>query len=75
MSANKSMKKAYRNGWILVLLAACFVVALFLFVLKTNENPPAPDWDMGGKRFVPASSPYANGYYSPVERSGKAGGK
>jgi hypothetical protein len=73
MSSAKSMNKAYRNGWILVLAIAVFVVVFFVFVLRTNENSPAPAWDMGGESFVPASSNHANGYYSPVEDAAKGG--
>ena len=62
-----SLKKAYRNAWILVLLAAVFIVVVFLFVFRTNENPPERKWNMGGVPFVPASSSYAEGYYSPVD--------
>ena len=35
------MKKAYRNGWMLLLAVTVFVVVFFLFILQTNE-PPRP---------------------------------
>ena len=62
-----SLSKAFRNAWILVALAALFVLLVAWFVYRTNEPGRAPEWDMGGERFVPASSNHAEGYYSPVE--------
>ena len=70
-----ALKKAFRNAWILVILAAVFIVAAFLFVLRTNENPPPPKWNMGGVPFVPASSGYAEDYYSPVDGTEKESDK
>lgn len=65
MKNDAKLKKAYRNGWILLLLAILLSVILFNFAVLTNLPGQAPTWDMGGKPFVPASSPYANGYYEP----------
>jgi len=59
------LKRAYRNGWFLLMLAILVSVILFNFVVLTNLPGKEPTWDMGGKPFVPASSPYANGYYEP----------
>jgi bacteriorhodopsin len=70
-----SLKKAYRNAWILVVLAAIFVVVVVLFVFRTNKNPPQRTWNMGGVPFVPASSSYAEGYYSPVDAPAKGSDK
>ena len=70
-----ALKKAYRNAWILVALAAVFVVAVVIFVFRTNANPPPRKWDMGGVPFVPASSSYAEGYYSPVDGPAKGSDK
>jgi hypothetical protein len=65
----QQLKKAYRNAWILLALVTAFVVLFFLFTVKANEEHPAVEWDMGGVEFVPASSTYANGYYTePVSR-------
>ena len=57
----RGLKKAYRNGWILVLAALVFVVLVFAYALRTNEPAQPPTWNMGGKPFVPASSTYGNG--------------
>jgi hypothetical protein len=62
----QDLKRAFRGGWILWIIAALFVVLMSFFVRKTNENAPPRKWDMGGKSFVPASSTHGNGYYSPV---------
>lgn len=64
---NASLHKAFRNAWILVALAAVFVLLVAFFAFRTNEPSHEPQWDMGGKSFVPASSNHADGYYSPVE--------
>ena len=71
----KELKKAFRNAWILWALAVAFIVALSLFVRKTNQNPPPQEWDMGGKSFVPASSTYGNGYYNKVAKDKDGGSK
>jgi hypothetical protein len=70
-----SLKKAYRNAWILVALAAVLVLAVALFVFRTNENPPQRTWRMGGVPFVPARSSYAEGYFSPVDTPPKGSAK
>ena len=55
--------KGYRNAWRLVLVAALFVVGFALFTLRANTPAKTPAWDMGGARFVPASSLHGDGYY------------
>ena len=62
----KTLRRATGRTWILVLLAAVFVIASAFFVFQTNSKAPSPKWEMGGVPFVPASSKYANGYWSPV---------
>jgi hypothetical protein len=60
---DKDLRRGFRNAWILTLLGALYVVAFF-YLAWTRNTPPHPEaWDMGGKPFVPASSPYAEGYY------------
>ena len=71
MVSDASLNKAFRNAWILVALAAVFVVLVAWFVFRTNDPSHEPRWDMGGDRFVPASSNHAEGYYSPVEAPAK----
>lgn len=66
-----SLNKAFRNAWILVALAAVFVLLVAFFAFRTNEPSPKPEWDMGGDRFVPASSNHAEGYYRPVDAPAK----
>lgn len=67
----RELRRAIINGWILWVLAAIFIVAMSLFVRKIVDNPPPPEWEMGGKEFVPASSIYGNGYYVEIPRSGE----
>ncbi len=68
----ENLKKAYRNAWILVLVATVFIVGFFAFVLYFSFGAPKSDWDMGGVKFVPASSSYGEGYYvPPVEQGGE----
>ena len=61
--ADADLKRAFRNGYILLCEAFVFVVIFFLFVLRFSLNAPKPGWEMGGQKFVPASSDYGNGYY------------
>ena len=62
----KALERGYRNAWVLTLLGAVYVVLFYLLATATN-HPGAPvEWDMGGEAIVPASSPHADGYYSPV---------
>jgi len=62
------LKKAYRNAWILLLILSAFVLAFCWFTFRVSEDHPPVGWDMGGVRFVPASSKYANGYYAPAAK-------
>ena len=71
---DKTLKSGYRRGWLLWGLAVLFIVVFFMFVLDKNEPGKKTEWDMGGKSFVPASSPYANGYYLPVEKQNEKKG-
>ena len=66
------MKTGYRNAWILFAIVVVFIVSFFFFTLDQNEPGHEPQWDMGGEAFVPASSPFANGYYLPVDREATA---
>jgi hypothetical protein len=59
-----ALKKAFRNGWILVALVTLFFVAFFVFTLAAAKDAPKPGWDMGGVPFVPASSTYGNDYHT-----------
>lgn len=69
----EQLKKAYRNAWILLLIVTAFVLVFFWLTLRTNEDHPPVEWDMGGVDFVPASSTYANGYHAPAgEPAGEA---
>ena len=63
--SDEDLKKAYRNGWIMVTLVAVFIVSFFAFVLFSAYGAPKSEWDMGGVKFVPASSDYGEGYYVP----------
>jgi len=63
----QTLKRAYRNAWIVLLIAILISVAFFWLALRTNEPPVEPEFEMGNVPFVPASSTYAEGYYLPVE--------
>ncbi len=65
MDAN-ALRKSYRNAWMLTLAAAVFILLAFLFTLLANTPGRPAGWNAGGMPFVPASSPYAEGYYLPV---------
>ena len=54
--ADADLKRAFRNGYILLCVAFVFVVIFFLFVLRFSLNAPKPGCEMGGQKFVPASS-------------------
>jgi len=69
-----TLKRAFRNGWLLLLAAMAFVVLVFVFTLESNTPAPAPAWDMGGEPFVPASSHTADGYFVPPA-AGQEGGQ
>jgi len=64
----RELRKAIRNGWILWVLAAIFIVLMTMFVRKMGDGDTPPTWDMGGESFVPASSTYGNGYFLPVSQ-------
>lgn len=61
---DKELTRGHINAWILTLLGAVYVVAFIYLAWTRNAVEPPQDWDMGGKPFVPASSPYAEGYYA-----------
>ena len=63
--SDEDLKKAFRNGWILVTVAAAFIVTFFAFVLFVSYDAPKSEWDMGNVDFVPAASDYGEGYYVP----------
>ena len=65
------LKKAFRNGYLLLAAAFVFVVLFFLFVLKFSLHAPKPGWEMGGTKFVPASSDYGNRYWVPPVKAEK----
>jgi len=62
--------KAFRRAWLLVLVGLAYSLGFTLLALAANIPEKTPAWDMGGTPFVPASSPFANGYPLPFERSG-----
>ena len=59
------LKKAFRNGYLLLGGAFVFIILFFLWVLHFSLDAPKETWEMGGEAFVPASSNTANGYYVP----------
>jgi hypothetical protein len=70
VARDQALAKAYRRAWILVLVGLAYSLGFTLLALGSNLPERAPTWDMGGKPFVPASSPFANGYPLPFEQAG-----
>ncbi len=71
-------KRATRKTWIIVVLAALFVILFTWFAFTMNVDEKPAGWDMGGVEFVPASSRHADDYYEPFQkavrwRQGKGG--
>ena len=69
------LKKAFRNGWILLAAAVIFIVGFFAFTLFFSLKAPKPGWEMGGEDFVPARSDKAEGYFVPPINPKKGGAK
>ena len=61
------LKKAFRNVWLLVAIGLLYTALYLCLALWTGRHTPEPAWDMDGEPFVPASSPYADGYPVPPE--------
>jgi hypothetical protein len=69
---DKSIKRGFRQAWILVALAFVHVVAFWAFNFWLNQDTPNADWDLDDKPIVPANSIEADGYYHEVDtRYGK----
>ena len=66
---DRELRRAFRNAWILTIVAAVFIVLFALFTFRTNQVEAPERWDMGGTAFVPASAPSAQGYHLPVEEA------
>jgi hypothetical protein len=70
----KTIRRGYRNAWILTGISLAFVLGFFLFTLKTNWPDRPVHFDMGGTPFVPArgvhSEGYAKTYVSPSQPVG-----
>ena len=73
--SDTSMNRAYRNGWILVIIAASAVISMAAFVFETNDPGSESEWRMGGVPFVPASSNRAEGWYVPGNEPGEGNEK
>jgi len=61
------LKKAFRYAWLLMVLGLVYTALYLALALWTGRETPRPEWDMDGEPFVPASSPYADGYPVPPE--------
>jgi hypothetical protein len=70
---DRALRRGYRNGWILVVLAIGYIVGALLFAWRMSHPAPPPKWDMGGTPFVPASAHQADGYYTKEAEAGRAG--
>lgn len=65
----QQLKRGYRLGWIVLALTFLYTGGMFLLAWRTNEPPQPREWIMGAQPFVPASSHYGDGYYTPeIER-------
>lgn len=67
---DQELQTAFLRGWLLVLVSMILSLAFFFLAVGTNVFETPPRWDMDGKPFVPASSPYADGYPLPYEHTG-----
>jgi hypothetical protein len=75
---DREFKRATGRAWLLVAVAALFIILFTLFAFRVNRDEKTPRWDMGGVEFVPASSRYADDYHEPFQdtvrwRNGKGG--
>jgi hypothetical protein len=70
VARDQALAQAYRRAWILVLVGLAYSLGFTLLALGSNLPEKPPTWDMGGKPFVPGSSPFANGYPLPFEQAG-----
>jgi hypothetical protein len=70
MIDDQGLKRGYLKGWLWV--AMLLVSSVFFFYLSFRLNPAIyqTPWQMGGHPFVPASSPYANGYFYEAQAGG-----
>jgi hypothetical protein len=59
---DKTLKKAYRNAWLLTGLSLLFIAGFFLLTVKSNRPAKPVTWDMNGTPFVPAAGVEAEGY-------------
>lgn len=69
---DKTMRKGYRNAWILTGISLVFILVFFLFTLRTNSPDRPVHFDMGGTPFVPARGVHSEGYaetYVPASQA------
>jgi hypothetical protein len=64
---DKTFKKGIRNAWILTGLGILYIVTTVALAIWSNTPARPARWDMDGTKFVPASSPQAEGYYHAGE--------
>ena len=71
---DQTIRKGYRNAWILTGISLAFIAGFFLLTWKTNSPDRPVRFDMGGTPFVPArgvhSEGYAETYVSPSQPVG-----
>jgi len=67
----QDLRNAFRRSWFLAFLGIVYCLLFFILAVAFNMPEPIPQWDMDGKPFVPASSPFADGYPVPPHNGGQ----
>jgi hypothetical protein len=67
---DKTLKRGYRNGWLLALLLLLLVIAWTAFTIWTNLDEVPPHFVQGGREFTPAASEYGVDYTNPANAEG-----
>jgi hypothetical protein len=62
----QTLRKGYRNAWILTLALILLVAVWTWFTIATNSTEVPPGWSQGGRPFVPGESAYGLGYSTPT---------
>jgi len=59
---DKTIRRGYRNAWILTGISLVFIAGFWLFTWKMNSPDRPVNFDFGGTPFVPARGVHSEGY-------------